>query len=148
MNRMLRQLGPRSLKQIWPEKGLQNLLNHNDRNSNSKHPYWKHKNPPNWRWILSLGGLSENIEPQTQIVFDLRERPMLCPELHKLRLRFHKCLGSRRPTLCPEGHKISLGVHNCLGSRRPTLCPERCRIPLIFHRCFGAQEAHVAPGKI
>ena len=114
------------------KKGWRNILKHNDRNSNSKHPYWKHKNPPNWRWILPLGGLSENTSPQTQIVFDLRERPMLCPERDKIRLGFHKCLGSKRPMLCPERHKIRVGFHKRLGSKRPMLCPERNKSSWAF----------------
>ena len=127
------------------KKGWRNILKHNDRNSNSKHPYWKHKNPPNCRWILPLGGLSENIKPPTQIVFDLRERPMLCPERHKIRLGVHKCLGSRRPILCPERNKLRSGFHKCLGSRRSMLCPERHKIRLGFHKCLGSRRTVLCP---
>ena len=41
---------------------------------------------------------------------------MLCPERDKIRLGFHKCLGSRRPMLCPEREEIRLGFYKCLTS--------------------------------
>ena len=54
-----------------------------------------------------------DIKSQFMILPDWR--PMLCPERNKIRLSFHKCLGSRRPMLCPERNEIRFGVHKCLG---------------------------------
>ena len=89
---------------------------------------------------MPLGDLSQNAKPQTQFVFNLWQRPMLCPERNKIRLGVHKCLGSRRPMLCPERDEIRLGFHKCLGSRRPMLFSERPKNRLGFHKCLGSRR--------
>ena len=42
---------------------------------------------------------------------------MMCPERKKIRLGFHKCLGSKRLMLCPERDKTPLRLSQ--GSRSP-----------------------------
>ena len=59
---------------------------------------------------------------------------MLRPERDKIRLGFHKCLGSRRPMLCPERDKIRLGFHKCLASQEALVAPKTTYNPLRFPR--------------
>ena len=130
---------------MCPAKGSHNILKHNHQNSNSRPPYWGRKMLSNWRWTFPIGVLSKCAKSTKRFVLNLWERPMLCPERDKIRLGFHKCLGSRRTMLRPERNKIHLGLHKWLGSRRPMLCPERDKIRSGFHKVPRLQEAYVAP---
>ena len=101
VGRILWHLDSRYLKHFCPEKGLQNILKPNGRNSNSRPPYRNRTKASNWRWTLPVGELSKHTTSHKQCAFDLRERHMLCPERDEIRLGVHNCLGSRRPMLCP-----------------------------------------------
>ena len=47
--------------------------------------------------------------------------------------------------LRPDRDKIRLGYHKRLGSKRPMMSPERTELRLGVHKCLGAQDALVAP---